>query len=111
MNRAEAARLLAIACTYDQRLKPPTAEDAQARSAAWAAALHPQMAPEWAEKAIVEHYARRTDMLMPAHLNDAHRAYRDRQRATAQSRALQQATGVPMPAAVREALTRREVTS
>ena len=106
MTPNAAAHLLAIACTYDQRLKPPTAEDARARSVAWAAALHPTMTPEWAEKAIVDHYARRTDQIMPAHLNDAHRAYRDRQRSINQSRALQHSTGVPMPASVRDALTK-----
>ena len=106
MTPNEAARLLAVACTYDQRLKPPSVSDAQARAAAWSAALHPQMPPEWAEKAIIDHYARRTDQIMPAHLNDAHKSYRERQRTANQSRALQQATGVPMPSAVREALNR-----
>ena len=108
MTPSEAARLLAVACTYDQRLKPPTAADAQARSAAWAAALHPQMAPEWAEKAIVAHYARSTDTIMPAHLNDAHKAHRDRQRTAAQSLALTRAIGVPMPPEVRAALGHRQ---
>lgn len=105
MTPAQAARLLAIACTFDPRLKPPSAEDAQARAAAWSAALHPQMAPEWAEKQVVEHYKARTDPIMPAHLNDAHKAVRDRQRAVEQSKALTAATGVPMPAHVRAALT------
>lgn len=108
MTPDNAARLLAIAGTLDPRLKPPTAEDAQARSLAWAAALHADMDPAWAQQAIVAHYAHETTSLMPAHLNTAWRTHSRnlRQRAhdldARRRRAEEQRIAVPMPPEFRE---------
>jgi hypothetical protein len=100
MTPQDAARVLAVACGLDARLTPPTPQDAQARAALWAAALHPDMPPRWAEEQAVAHYRRTTDILMPAHLNEAYRAVRDRQRTEEQRADLRQAAvaAVPMPA-------------
>lgn len=96
----EAARVLAVACTLDARLTPPSTEDARARATLWAATLHPEMAPVWAEEAVVSHYRRSGDVIMPATLNEAYRGFRDRVRADEQARerARQAQRAVPMPA-------------
>lgn len=102
MTPDEAARLLAVAGTFDPRLRPPSPEDAQARAMAWSAALRKDMPPAFAQQAIVDHYAESTDAVMPAHLNGRYRAHR---RATAEQEAsraaLDMAPGVPMPPEVK----------
>ncbi len=103
MTPADAARLLAVAGTFDPRLRPPSPEDAEARSLAWAGALDEDMPPEWAQRAVVKHYADTTEAVMPAHVNRAWRAHRraEAERAATQ-RALDVAPGVPMPPEIRE---------
>lgn len=96
----EAARVLAVACTLDARLTPSSTEDARARATLWAATLHPEMAPTWAEEAVVSHYRRSGDVIMPATLNEAYRAVRDRQRSDSMlaEQRRHRSKAVPMPA-------------
>lgn len=95
--------MLAVAGAYDQRLTPPTREDAIARAVAWAQALHPAMPTEWAQQAVTRHYAEQTTVLMPAHLNHAWRAHRRaKAERDASRRALDTGEGVPMPEHVRD---------
>lgn len=103
MTPEQAAKVLAVAATYDQRLTPPTREDALARSLAWAQALRPDMSPEWAQQAVVAHYAEHTTVLMPAHLNSSWKSYRRAEIERSQHSALMATTaeGVPMPDEVR----------
>lgn len=103
MTPDDAARLLAVAGTFDQRLRPPSPEDAEARALAWAAALHSDMPPAFAQQAIVDHYADTTDAVMPAHLNGRYRVWRHRESEKAASRrALEQPEGIPMPPEVKD---------
>lgn len=103
MTPDDAARLLAVAGTFDPRLRPPTPEDAQARALAWAAALHSQMPQAWAQQAIIDHYSETTDAVMPAHINNRYRSYRAREaEKEASRRALEQPEGIPMPPEVKE---------
>jgi hypothetical protein len=103
MTPADAARLLAVAGTFDPRLRPPTPEDAEARSLAWAGALDADMSPEWAQRAVVKHYADTTEAVMPAHVNRAWRAHRRAEaEREASRRALDTVPGVPMPDEIRE---------
>lgn len=105
MTPADAARVLAVAGTFDARLRPPSPEDADARAMAWAAALSPSMTPEYAQRAVVAHYADRTDAVMPAHLNERWKSYRARELDQEQSRRMLEAPpGVPMPPEVKAAL-------
>lgn len=103
LSPQDAAKVLAVAATFDPRLRPPSPEDARARATAWASVLHERMTVEWAVRAVGAHYASETTMLMPAHLNAQHRLHRDREREEGQraQRALQPANAVPMPPAVR----------
>lgn len=61
MNRTEAAMLLTIASSYDDRRAEVTDDDA----VAWAAAL-PEVAFEQARAALVAHYRESTMRVMPA---------------------------------------------
>jgi hypothetical protein len=98
VNAAEAARVLAAAGTFDARHTPPTKEDARVRAEGWARALHPAMPVEFAIGAVVEHYGRTTQAVMPAHVNDAWRAHARRLAEEQQRQALTSApAGVPMP--------------
>ena len=107
MTPAEAATVLAVAATFDPRLRPPTPEDARARASAWAIALD-DMPPVWAERAVVAHYAAETAALMPAHLNAEWRRQRRARAEKNHSAALGSIPeGTPMPDSVRMALTRR----
>ena len=110
MNPSEAARVLSVAVTFDARLKPPSREDAQARAAAWAAALDEDLPQQSAERIVIEHYRESTEAVMPAHVN---RAWRQRkrealaqEREAAERRALTESaeTAVPMPESVKYAL-------
>lgn len=110
MTPAEIAKVLATAATFDPRLKPPSAEDAQARVAAWSLALDPDMVSTWAQKAVVAHYATSDKALLPAHLNDhwaryvAHRAAELRQEEARRDRYYAEQVAVPMPPEVRASL-------
>lgn len=86
MTPREAASLLAIAGAYDQRLTPPSQEDAKARAVAWSAALDQDMPVEWARTQVTRHYAEKTTVLMPADMNTAWRV----QRRDIQRKALQE---------------------
>lgn len=63
MNPADAADVLAIAATYDRR----TVGEVEAR--AWAKALD-GLDPADCAEAVLNHYTRTTDWLMPAHVRD-----------------------------------------
>lgn len=104
MTPAEAARVLAAAGTFDGRHNPPSPEDARIRANGWSLALADSMPAPWAIDAVVAHYARTTDYLMPAHLNAAWRAHRADQRNAEQLAELQSVDRVPMPAEVRAQL-------
>lgn len=102
MTPDDAARLLAVAGTFDARLRPPSPEDAQARALAWSAALMQDMPPTFAQQAIVAHYAETTDAVMPAHVNTRWRAHRHREaEREASRRALDVPEGIPMPPEVK----------
>lgn len=108
MNREHAARLLTIACAYDQRLKPPTKRDAEVRAHAWSVALDSRMPIEWAEQQVITHYAESTEAIMPAHLNKAFWSHRktqlDLDAAKNTRLELEAVQGVPMPDEVRAQL-------
>jgi len=103
MNPEQAAKVLAIAGTYDQRLTPPSREDAMARALAWSQALRGDMPVDWAQQAVVRHYSDQTTPVMPAHLNTAWRTHRRAEiERTQQAALLATPTGVvPMPAEVK----------
>lgn len=94
----EAAKVLAIAATFDPRLKPPSPQDARLRAEAWRAALIDAMDPRWAQDAVVAHYASSTEALMPAHLNRAWKSFREQQ---AMRKPIERGPGVPMPPEVK----------
>lgn len=101
MTPDDAAKVLAVAATFDQRHRPPSEADADARSMAWAQALNSKMPTEFAIRAVVAHYKDHTESVMPAHLNERWRAQHRLDVERAQQRALQQQRGVPMPPEVR----------
>jgi hypothetical protein len=101
MKEADVATLLALANGHDQR---HGMSDVKVR--AWFVLFEQEaadMEPVWAQKKINEHYARTTDMLMPAHLVTAwkqHKRYeRNRLSVTA-------GRGVPMPDYVKAEMQR-----
>jgi hypothetical protein len=95
----EAAKVLAIAATFDARLKPPSPQDARLRAEAWRAALIDRMDPRWAQDAVVAHYASSTEALMPAHLNRAWKAFRESE---SMRKPIERGEGVPMPPEIRD---------
>lgn len=68
MTPAEIQIVLVAAKAFDDRVSTD-----QARAAAWASALEADMTLDAAREALIEHYANRTDAVMPAHLNTAWR--------------------------------------
>ncbi|MEV8029221.1 hypothetical protein [Cellulosimicrobium funkei] len=70
MNAHDASALLTIAAAFDNR----TVTEAAAR--AWAEAIHPAVTLDDGRAAIVEHYARSRDWIMPADINRGSRAAR-----------------------------------
>lgn len=106
MTPEEAAKVLAVAVTFDSRLNPQTPGDARLRAQAWSAALNSSMPPEWAQKAVVGHYSASREAIMPAHLNEAWKAHRATERAREDNERLraQRGLGVPMPAELRGAI-------
>ena len=105
MTPAEAARILAVATTFDARLTPPSREDAAARALAWSEALAKNMTVDDAIRAVIRHYASQTTAIMPAHVNAA---WRDRCRAEREEKERASITavhvGVPMPPEIRAQL-------
>lgn len=91
MNQTDVAIVLALANGHDQR---QGTDDVKVQ--AWHALLQqeaPDMPREWAVERVNFHYARSTDMLMPAHLVTAWRAHKRLQ----QDRVALPSAGVPMP--------------
>jgi hypothetical protein len=112
MTPDDAAKVLAVAATFDQRHRPPTPADAEARAHAWAQALTPDMPTREAILAVVAHYQAMTDSVMPAHVNERWRVKRRAQmeREQQEARQVEARRGVPMPPEVRAkilAFTRR----
>lgn len=110
MNPSEAAELLAVASAIDPRLRPPSTEDAKARSVLWSQTLDTDLPFTIARMMIGAHYRESTDGVMPAHINRLWRAHR-RSEAEAQRTAIEQrqsteaaAKGVPMPSEVKKQL-------
>jgi len=92
MNQADVAILMALANGHDQR---HGIDDVKVQ--AWHALLQqeaPDMTRGWATERINWHYARSTEMLMPAHLVTA---WRNRKAYVEDRYSLASAPGVPMP--------------
>jgi hypothetical protein len=92
MTQAEVAVILALANGHDQR---QGIDDVKVQ--AWYALLtqeSPDMTVGWARERINWHYARSTEMLMPAHLVQA---WRQRKQYVADRYSLGSREGVPMP--------------
>lgn len=104
MTVEQAAMVLAKISTLDARINAQTAETARAKAQAWAEVLDPAMPVEWALAHVLDHYRSKRDLVMPADLNTAWRALRDRQRAQESIRAVTDGRGVPMPESVRQRL-------
>jgi len=101
MNETETAILLALANGHDQR---HGTDDVKVQ--AWYALFSqeaPGMTYEWASARVNWHYARTTDMLMPAHLVTAWRNERHREM---ERMALPSGGGIPMPDYVKEEMRR-----
>jgi len=92
MNQAETAAILALANGHDQR---HGLDDVKVQ--AWHS-LFAQSAPDltatFAADVVNQHYARSTDMLMPAHIVTAWRQHKTYERSR---RVLAMRPGVPMP--------------
>lgn len=101
MDANDAAKVLAVAATFDQRHRPPSEADADARAMAWASALNKKMPTDFAIRAVVAHYQDHTESVMPAHLNERWRTQHRLEVEREQQRALQSRRGVPMPPEVR----------
>lgn len=103
MELDDASKVLAVAATFDPRLRPPTEADATARALAWAQALRAEMPVDYAIRAVVAHYQESTDSIMPAHLNERWRAHRREEldRIESEARQVEGRRGVPMPPEVR----------
>jgi len=100
VNPSEAATVLAVAVTLDNRLKPPSREDAQARATAWSETLDSDLTPSVAQKIVIDHYRETTDSLMPAHVNRAWRSLRKQQKQFASEEAQRKAAAAAAAAAV-----------
>ena len=112
MNPFEAATVLAVAATLDNRLNPPSVEDSQIRAKAWAATLDPDLPVDVARRLVTAHYRERTEAVMPAHLNKAWRAERKRLSDEQHSMSLMyeiaeaSQVAVPMPAEIKAMIER-----
>jgi len=99
MTETDVAILLALANGHDQR---QGTDDVKVQ--AWHSLLQqeaPDMTRGWATERVNWHYARSTEMLMPAHLVTAWRA---RKQYVENRYQLPSAPGVPMPDHIREQL-------
>jgi len=74
VKKSEVALLLTMTKSFDDRVSVD-----EARVEAWHAALHFSMDFDTAKQLVIDHYAERTNALMPAHLNEAWRTVRRRQ--------------------------------
>jgi hypothetical protein len=112
MTPAQAATILAVAATFDARLRPPTEEDSRLRAQAWSATLDPDMPPEAGQRLVNDHYRNFTDCLMPAHLNQLWRVEKRRNGElfrsdlTRKQIAAASAVAVPMPPNVKHELSK-----
>jgi hypothetical protein len=79
MNKAEIAKVLAIASAIDARLGAADETAFRAKVEGWSIALSETMTFDFAREAIGKHYKLATDSLMPAHLNSMWMAHRSRQ--------------------------------
>lgn len=101
MRQADVAIILALANGHDQR---HGIDDIKVQ--AWHSLLQqeaPDMTRDWAQSRINYHYARSTEMLMPAHLVTAWRAER---RIAMDRLSLPTGDGIPMPEWVRQQVRR-----
>lgn len=101
MNQQQVAVLLALANGHDQR---HGIDDVKVQ--AWHALFNqecPDLNPEFAARKINEHYAKTTDMLMPAHIVTAWKAHKQYRR---DRNVLRARSGTPMPDYVKEELAR-----
>jgi hypothetical protein len=99
MKEVEVAVLLALANGHDQR---HGTDDIKVQ--AWYALLEqeaPGMTLEWAKGRVNHHYARSTEMLMPAHLVTQ---WKRRRELEVSAYVLQSEPGVPMPEWFKELL-------
>jgi len=100
MNQQQVAVLLALANGHDQR---HGIDDVKVQ--AWHSLFQqtcPDLDPDFAARKINEHYAKNTEMLMPAHLVQAWKAHRQLQR---ERSAAKPRTGTPMPAWFKQRLS------
>jgi hypothetical protein len=79
MNKAEIAKVLAIASAIDARLGSADETAFRAKVEGWSLALSEAMTFDFASEAIGKHYKSATDSVMPAHLNSMWTAHRSRQ--------------------------------
>ena len=79
MNKAEIAKVLAIASAIDARLGATDETAFRAKVEGWSLALSEAMTFDFAREAIGKHYKSATDSVMPAHLNSMWTAHRLRQ--------------------------------
>jgi len=104
MNESQVAVLLALANGHDQR---HGTDDIKVQ--AWFLLFQqeaPTMEFPWAQRKVNEHYARTTDMLMPAHLVTSWKAHRWSEKDRA---ALPPAKGTPMPDWFKEKLSELKI--
>lgn len=101
MTPQEAALILAKVSTLDSRINAASPKMARARAEAWAEVLDRSMTVEWAIAHVLDHYRTKRDVVMPADLNSAWRATRDREVAQQDLRQISASVGVPMPESVR----------
>jgi vacuolar-type H+-ATPase subunit C/Vma6 len=79
MNKAEIAKVLAVASAIDARLGASDETAFRAKVEGWSLALSETMDFDFARNAIGKHYKSATDSVMPAHLNAMWTAHRSRQ--------------------------------
>lgn len=101
MKQQDVAVLLALANGHDQR---HGLDDVKVQ--AWHALFQqacPDLDPKFAAEKINDHYAKFTEMLMPAHIVTAWKNYKQAKR---ERNAIPAGRGTPMPAYVKEELAR-----
>lgn len=79
MNKAEIAKVLAVASSIDARLSAADETAFRAKIEGWSLALSESMTFEFARDAVGKHYKSATDSVMPAHLNAMWTAHRSRE--------------------------------
>ena len=107
MNAQEAAKVLALASTYDFRLSPPSDTDAIVRAEAWALTFAYDLTPEFALQAVVDHYSQTEKSITPSTINAAWRTHKRKageKRIRQEREAELDQPSVPMPAEVRARL-------